>query len=255
MEKLFQFEECPTGWGIGRKSYTDDLRFLVGDLLLPNTRKNGEPITEISWNSFSESGGDISGVIIPSNYLVIGDSAFNSCWELNYVDMSQSSIQLIGSGAFMDCVHLQHVEFSDCLRVIGVLAFYNTRLRAVHLPKSLKIVGTNCFAHCKELTCITVSAKNRNYDSRDNCNAVIETRTNTLVAGCNTTTIPETVTALGEDAFYGSAIHRLVIPASIQSIGPKCFLNCELQELHIPSDKRHLLEETQLSHKCEIIEY
>ena len=39
------------------------------------------------------------------------------------------------------------------------------------------------------------------YDSRNNCNAIIETATNTLHSGCKTTIIPNSVTSIGAWAF------------------------------------------------------
>ncbi len=75
---------------------------------------------------------------------------------------------------------------------------------------------------------ITVDAANPVYDSRDNCNAVIKTATNELIAGCFNTTIPESVTAIGEAAFADiTSLKEITIPASVASIDRYAFWGCE----------------------------
>ena len=78
------------------------------------------------------------------------------------------------------------------------------------------------------MTTITVAEGNTVYDSRDNCNAVIETATNTLVAGCPATTIPDSVTAIGPRAFATCiGMTEITIPASVTAIDDTAFADCE----------------------------
>lgn len=44
---------------------------------------------------------------------------------------------------------------------------------------------------------IIVDSNNRVYDSREKCNAIIETATNTLVTGCSKTIIPNNIEHIG----------------------------------------------------------
>lgn len=76
----------------------------------------------------------------------------------------------------------------------------------------------NPFTYIKNLSRITVDQDNPVFDSRDGCNAIIETESNTLIAGCNTTVIPNSVTSISEDAFTGSGITNIVIPSSVESV-------------------------------------
>ena len=74
---------------------------------------------------------------------------------------------------------------------------------------------------------MVVEEGNTTYDSRDNCNAIIETATNTLFIGCGNSTIPNSVTSIGNSAFYNcSSLTSITIPNSVTSIGNLAFRNC-----------------------------
>ncbi|MBQ6209968.1 MAG: leucine-rich repeat protein, partial [Prevotella sp.] len=65
------------------------------------------------------------------------------------------------------------------------------------------------------------------YDSRNNCNAIIETSTNTLISGCKNTSIPNSVTTIGDGAFHGcSGLTSITIPNSVTTIGDGAFHGC-----------------------------
>lgn len=64
------------------------------------------------------------------------------------------------------------------------------------------------------------------YDSRSNCNAIIETATNSLLAGCSNTVIPDEVTSIGEAAFSDCGIVSVDIPKGVTEIGEQAFCNC-----------------------------
>ena len=74
---------------------------------------------------------------------------------------------------------------------------------------------------------IVVEDGNPVFDSRDNCNAIIETETNTLLAGCKSTVIPNSVTTIARAAIaYSSGLTSIVIPNSVTSIGQYAFDGC-----------------------------
>ena len=62
---------------------------------------------------------------------------------------------------------------------------------------SVTSIGGSAFEGCKSLTNITVDENNTKYDSRNGCNAIIETASNTLIVGCQNTIIPNSVTSIG----------------------------------------------------------
>ena len=72
---------------------------------------------------------------------------------------------------------------------------------SVTIPNSISYIGEAAFGGCSGLTSVTVDKNNGTYDSRDNCNAIIETSTNKLIVGCKNTTIPNSVTSIGDWAF------------------------------------------------------
>ena len=73
---------------------------------------------------------------------------------------------------------------------------------------------------CRQLTSVVVSPDNPVYDSRDSCNAIIETRTNMMVSGSTVATIPRSVTSLSDECFNFFNPKELTIPAQITRIGP-----------------------------------
>jgi hypothetical protein len=83
------------------------------------------------------------------------------------------------------------------------------------------------FENYSGLVSIIVDSDNRIYDSRENCNAIIETATNTLVVGCQNTIIPNSVTIIGERAFRGSTFTSITIPSSVTSIEYLAFFECD----------------------------
>ena len=121
---------------------------------------------------------------------------------------------------------------------IGKWAFRDcSALTSVTIGNSVTSIGDEAFDRCSGLTTINVEAGNAFYDSRNNCNAIIETATNTLITGCKNTAILNSVTSIGDDAFWGcSGLTSVTIPNSVTSIGDGAFSYCSgLTSVTIPS--------------------
>jgi len=157
----------------------------------------------------------------------IGDEAFRECTSLTSVTIPES-VTSIGVNAFYYCISLPSVTIPNGVTSIGNVAFcVCSSLTSVTIGNGVTSIGYEVFSYCSNLASIKVETGNLTYDSRDNCNAIIETATNTLIAGCLSTTIPESVTSIGDNAFFGC--HKLTsidIPNSVTSIGYQAFRDC-----------------------------
>ena len=113
---------------------------------------------------------------------------------------------------------------------------YETTLVGVEIGELCTDIDGFTFSYCKYIDNITVNANNTVYDSRNNCNAIIETATNTLVVGSNQTIIPNSVTSIGYSAFSSrNGFSSVEIPNSVTNIGGGAFGDCSsLTSVTIP---------------------
>jgi hypothetical protein len=110
----------------------------------------------------------------------------------------------------------------------GALA-NQANLKGLVLPASLTEIGfaREVVAGSRNITSIVVDPGNPKYDSRNDCNALIETASNTLMQGCNNTIIPNSITAIGYGAFYScEGLTSVTIPGCVTTIGRSAFMNC-----------------------------
>ena len=114
------------------------------------------------------------------------------------------------------------------VRKISNTAFkYCVKLTSIEIPYTVNSIPLTSFSECSALSEIIVKSGNSVYDSRDNCNAIIETKTNTLLIGCKNSVIPNSVTAISDFAFYYcTVLTSIVIPNSVTELGRKAFQNC-----------------------------
>ncbi len=167
----------------------------------------------------------------------IANRAFYGCTGLTTINIP-NSVTTIGERAFYNCTSLTTINIPNSVTTIGTYAFYNcTSLTTANIGNSVTSIGDKAFNACPSLTNITVASDNPKYDSRNNCNAIIETETNTLIFGCKNTTIPNSVTTIGNYAFYEcSSLTSINIPNSVTYTGSYTFQNCtSLTIVNIPN--------------------
>ena len=178
----------------------------------------------------------LTSVAIPSGVTSIGVEAFYGCSGLTSVEFP-SSLTKIERNAFYGCIGLTSINLPSKLTSIDSNAFGGTGLTSVRIPSSVTKITSYAFSACSGLTSIVVESGNSVYDSRNNCNAIIETSSNTLITGCMNTTIPPSVTSIGYGAFAScSSLTSIAIPSSVTSFDEFAFSNCSgLTSIAIPS--------------------
>lgn len=201
--------------------------------------------------SYCES---LKSIHIPETVTKIDSGAFKMCHSLESLNIP-NSVTYIGANAFDGCSSWKNIKIPENVSVIGSHAFGCTNLESAYIPASAISLENGIFAGCDNLNTIIVSADNPNYDSRDNCNAIIHIESNTLVSGCKNSIIPNTIVTIGHGAFFDCAIEKVDIPDSVTSIEWSAFGGCQkLSSVNIPNSVTHIGNEAFLScHSLESI--
>ena len=180
--------------------------------------------------------------VIPDGVETIADCAFvtgGGYWdehETLELDVP-GSVKVIEMQAFAGCRQLSAVTLHEGLESIGARAFCGTSVSRIVIPASVSKIDATAFQACDSLRSIKVKRGNKVYDSRKGCNAIIESATARLIAGCPATVIPEGVASIGEQAYYSSAIKEVKFPSSLKTIESRAFASCrELQKVVIPGN-------------------
>ena len=184
----------------------------------------------------------LESIDIPSSVTAIADYAFYECSSLEAITFP-SKLLSIGDNAFGGCSKLKSIEFPEGLTSLGRSVFNGCdNLSTVKLSSTISKIGVSAFGHTPALSTITVDANNATYDSRNNCNAIIETSTNTLVTGCKTTKIPDNVAVIGDNAFYFcQSLESIDIPSSVTAIADYTFYECSsLETVVLPTNVKSI---------------
>lgn len=217
--------------------------------------KDGRLVIEGA-GGFNRSLGPISGFIkeeyldqaknlIIKNIRWIKSSAFENCKNVTTVTFDSSGsldVETIEDYAFKDCSSLKTITIPKDVSEMGSYVFWNcTSLESIKISANVSKIGSRMFRGCPNLKSIVVEEGNKKYDSRENCNAIVETATNTLVCGTENSTIPSTITAIGSSAFAETGLKNCVIPEGVTSIQNVAFENCQnLESVTLPQSLKRL---------------
>ena len=208
----------------------------------------------------------LQSITIPNSVTTIGMAAFWWCTSLTTVDIPDSVVN-IGEQAFGACKKLRSITLPNCLEKISRRCFMESGLESITIPEGINTIDRMAFHHCENLKSVTIPASvtyigdiafdwcdkletiivaedNPVYDSRENCNAIIETATNTLIVGTNKSFIPQGITTIGENAF-NVRIHlaNIEIPNSVTSIEFSALAACySLTSITIPKSVTNIGE-------------
>lgn len=133
------------------------------------------------------------------------------------------------------------VEIPEGVTTLGEFCFFDCLGISVVIPSSVTSIDYSAFSN-SSFTSIVVKSGNKIYDSRNNCNALIETATNKMIRGCENTIIPKGVTSLEDECFIGcKRLSSIIIPEGVTSLGNCCFAGCSnLTKIIIPDSVKKI---------------
>lgn len=192
----------------------------LNNIEIPNS------ITNIGTEAFCHCE-NMSSISLSSALTKISFGTFTACHNLTNINIP-NSVTVIDDNAFCECTGLTSIDVPNSVTSIGFQAFFNcSSLKDIFIPKSVTSISQCILYACWGLESIVVEDGNPNYDSRDNCNAIIETASNTLIQGCKKTIIPNTIISIGNWAFsYCTGLTSINIPNSVTHIGDGAFEYC-----------------------------
>ena len=241
-----------------------------GDIVIPASISVNDldfTVTSISSLSFRLCG-ELTSITISSTVTSIASNAFTGCVGLTSIIVHEdnpaydsrgncnalietasntlivgcentiipNTVENIYFGAFQGCTGLTHIDIPNSVTNIGRQAFFECNLTSIFIPKSVTSIGEYAFNY-GNFTSIVVEEGNPVYDSRENCNALIETASNTLLGVCQSTTIPNTIEIISANVFSGiDGLTHIDIPNSVTTIESRAFYGCDgLTHVAIPN--------------------
>ncbi len=228
-----------TADGILTVNFFDD--FVIPEYIFING--DNYKVTEIGSCSFPKT---MKSIFIPASICKIENYAFwftldsilkeiHVAKDNKFYDNRENCNAVIETATNTLVVACDNTIIPDSVERISEGAFCAVAIKSLYIGPNIMHIDYN-FAEIFGLESIIVSEQNKFYDSRENCNAIIETASNTLLKGCKTTKIPTSVKRLGISSFATTKeMESFCIPDNIELIEEYAFCNCtSLKEINIP---------------------
>ncbi len=187
---------------------------------------------------------ELTAFTVPATVESIGASAFSGCSELATFTFDGTPIVTsIGNAAFQDCKKLTAFTIPESVTTLGTTVFWYAGLTSLNIPAGVTSIGQALYC-ASPVTSLTVDAGNTKYEDRG-CNGIFEKGKNKLIAGGAATTIPDGITTIGQEAFWGEeGEFSLFLPESVTTIEERAFhMASGLTSLTIPSGVTYIDEE------------
>lgn len=217
----------------------------------------------------------LRSVSLPESLTTIGQSVFEDCYSLTSIFVPKNVTQIWEGNLFTGCYNLNSIvvdksnpyydsrsncngivrksdstlvstcrstTIGDDISALGRYCFDRTVIRSINIPKNVTSISKYAFGGCYGIEQISVSEDNPNYSSPKGSNALLSKDGKTLILGCYTTIIPESVEKIGDDAFkgrFGNPV--LLIPKKVNEIGNSAFSGCNtINQVVIPNTVKRM---------------
>lgn len=237
--------------------YSNDLKTVIGVTIerkiSESPMKILDGVTDISQRALAEC--RFEEIFIPDSVKNIRKTAFINCSRLKSISIP--NVRIINEAALKNCTSLtslnapnveiiEELGLAGCgfkelpnlpkLKYIGMCAFEGCgNLNYVFINENVEYIEEDAFFDCISIKEIEVHKNNKYYDSRNDCNALINTVENTLIRACINTVIPDSVCTLAGTAFQIPNIKKIVIPEGVKSLVGEPFFECNgLEDLYLP---------------------
>lgn len=243
-----------------------NLECIEGDLILNNNIileiRNLETLSE---DTLINAGKNIFKLILPKNLTYIENDSFNGWTNLQEISLDNeyyktidgvlytadyetiirypiahnlekyeihSSTKKINENCFNNCINLKELIISDNVTNVGAYSLNNLiSLSKLTIGKSVEELDYKLFQGTYNIDDLIVVDNNYYYDSRNNCNAIVETLTNKVIYGTKNTIIPDSIEVIGQYAFYNNTnLKNIVIPQNVVTIEKYAFWMCSSLE-------------------------
>lgn len=230
-----------TELSVSRRGFSDNsyLNEYSGNVVIPESVDYlgiTYRVTSINYNAFSNCS-NLTSITIPKSVIYFYSFSLSGCSNITSIKVENNNPKydsrndcnaIIETATNTLIAGCKNTIIPNSVTSIAGGAFRGCNsLATLTIPNNITSIGGGAFYGCSGLTSITVESGNSKYDSRNDCNAIIETSSNTLIAGCKNTTVPNEVTSIGANAFGGCvSLTSIDIPNSVTSIGESAFSLC-----------------------------